>query len=156
MDLESLLVSIYVLVDDWWQENHPDVLRKPGRLTVLSDSEVLTLAILAQWPRFTVLLEMIEPSQFLRSRRGFLREQINELSTIKYEGSVTLNIALEARETFSGLPAFIFWSISRNSSPTASSTGGHGRWSPSYEPCNATLQTRSPTARRSTACSTLP
>lgn len=60
MDLESLLVSIYVLVDDWWQENHPDLLRKPGRPTVLSDSEVLTLAILSQWPRF-------------RSERDFFR-----------------------------------------------------------------------------------
>lgn len=60
MDLESLLISIYVLVDDWWQENHPEPLRKPGRPTVLSDSEVLTLAILSQWPRF-------------RSERDFFR-----------------------------------------------------------------------------------
>lgn len=25
MDLETLLVSLYVLVDDWWQEKHPRV-----------------------------------------------------------------------------------------------------------------------------------
>ena len=53
MDLDSFLVSLYVLVDDWWREQHPPAARKrPGRPPLLSDSEVLTLAILAQWPRF--------------------------------------------------------------------------------------------------------
>jgi hypothetical protein len=52
MDLESLLISIYVIVDDWWQEKHSEPLRKPGRPAVFSDSEVLTLTILSQWPRF--------------------------------------------------------------------------------------------------------
>jgi hypothetical protein len=52
MDLDSFLVSLYVLVDDWWQEHHPSSARKPGRPPLLSDSEVITLAILAQWPRF--------------------------------------------------------------------------------------------------------
>jgi hypothetical protein len=52
MDLDSFLVSLYVLVDDWWQERHPYSPRKPGRPALLSDPEVLTLAILAQWPRF--------------------------------------------------------------------------------------------------------
>ncbi len=53
MDLDSLLVSLYVLVDDWWKADHPSsALRKPGRPVLLSESEVLTLAILAQWPRF--------------------------------------------------------------------------------------------------------
>lgn len=52
MGLESLLVSIYVLVDDWYEENHSPVPRRPGRPASLSDSEVLTLAILAQWPRW--------------------------------------------------------------------------------------------------------
>jgi hypothetical protein len=53
MDLDSFLVSLYVLVDDWWQEHHPSPLRKkPGRPALLSDPEVITLAILAQWPRF--------------------------------------------------------------------------------------------------------
>jgi Transposase DDE domain len=53
MDLDSFLVSLYVLVDDWWQEHHPSrVRKKPGRPALLSDPEVITLAILAQWPRF--------------------------------------------------------------------------------------------------------
>jgi Transposase DDE domain len=52
MDLDSFLVSLYVLVDDWWRECYPPSCRKPGRPALLSESEVLTLAILAQWPRF--------------------------------------------------------------------------------------------------------
>jgi hypothetical protein len=52
MDLNSFLVSLYVLVDDWWHERHPYSPRKPGRPALLSDPEVLTLAIFAQWPRF--------------------------------------------------------------------------------------------------------
>jgi len=52
MDLDSFLVSLYVLVDDWWQAAHCSTPRRPGRPALLADSEVLTLAILAQWPRF--------------------------------------------------------------------------------------------------------
>jgi hypothetical protein len=54
MDLDSFLVSLYVLVDDWWHEHHPSSVRKrkPGRPALLSDPEVITLAVLAQWPRF--------------------------------------------------------------------------------------------------------
>jgi hypothetical protein len=54
LDLDSFLVSLYVLVDDWWQEYHPSSARKkkPGRPALLSDPEVITLTILAQWPRF--------------------------------------------------------------------------------------------------------
>jgi Transposase DDE domain len=53
MDLDSFLVSLYVLIDDWWKADHPSSApRKPGRPALLSESEVLTLAILAQWPRF--------------------------------------------------------------------------------------------------------
>ncbi|MGI8649591.1 MAG: IS982 family transposase [Rubrobacter sp.] len=52
MDLESLLVSLFVLVDDWWGEKYQPAPRKPGRPPSLSHSEVLTLAILSQWPRW--------------------------------------------------------------------------------------------------------
>jgi hypothetical protein len=53
MNLDSFLVSLYVLVDDWWKAAHPpNAPRKHGRPALLSESEVLTLAILAQWPRF--------------------------------------------------------------------------------------------------------
>src|SRR5215211_9396604 len=60
MDLESLLISVYVLVDDWWKVAHSPAPRKPGRPPLLSPSEVLTLAVLAQWPRW-------------RSERDFFR-----------------------------------------------------------------------------------
>ena len=52
MDLDSFLVSLYVLVDDWWKLDHASQPPKTGRPALLSDSEVMTLAILAQWPRF--------------------------------------------------------------------------------------------------------
>jgi len=52
MDLDSFLVSLYVLVDDWWKLEHASRPPKTGRPALLSESEVITLAILAQWPRF--------------------------------------------------------------------------------------------------------
>ena len=52
MDLDSFLVSLYVLVDDRWQAVHARAPRRPGRPALLTDPEVITLAILAQWPRF--------------------------------------------------------------------------------------------------------
>ena len=52
MDLDSFLVSLYVLVDDWWQAGPARAPRRPGRPALLTDPEVITLAILAQWPRF--------------------------------------------------------------------------------------------------------
>lgn len=51
MDLETLLVSLYVLADEWWERTHPPCPRRPGRPPLLSSGEVLTLAILAHWPR---------------------------------------------------------------------------------------------------------
>lgn len=52
MDLETLLTSLYVLVDDWRKRTHPPIPKGPGRPPSLSPSEALTLAMLAQWPRF--------------------------------------------------------------------------------------------------------
>jgi hypothetical protein len=52
MDLDSFLVSLYVLVDDWWKLQRSPEPPKIGRPALLTDSELLTLAILAQWPRF--------------------------------------------------------------------------------------------------------
>lgn len=52
MNLETLLVSLYILVDDWWQRTHPSVPGRPGRPPSMSPSEVLTLAVLMQWPRW--------------------------------------------------------------------------------------------------------
>ena len=52
LDLDSFLVSLYVLVDDWWKLKHASEPPRVGRPALLTDPEVITLAILAQWPRF--------------------------------------------------------------------------------------------------------
>ena len=53
MDLNHFLTALYVLVDDWSRANrHAQRRRGPGRPVLLSDAEVITLAILSQWPRF--------------------------------------------------------------------------------------------------------
>jgi len=61
LDLDTFLVTVYCLVDEVYRELlAPRKPRRPGRRAELSDSEVLTLLILAQWhPR--------------RSERAFLR-----------------------------------------------------------------------------------
>jgi hypothetical protein len=46
-----MLVTLYVLVDDWWKRLHSSSPRKLGRPPSLSDAEVLTLTILSQWHR---------------------------------------------------------------------------------------------------------
>jgi hypothetical protein len=60
MDLDSFLVSLYVLTEEWWKSTHSSDTPRAGRPPVISEAEILTLAILAQWPRF-------------RSERDFLR-----------------------------------------------------------------------------------
>src|SRR5215217_8137532 len=52
LDLDSFLVSLYVLVDDWWKLKHSSEPPRTGRPALLTDPEVITLAILAQWPRW--------------------------------------------------------------------------------------------------------
>ena len=52
MDLDSFLVSLYVLTEDWWKTSHSLDTPGAGRPSLISDPEILTLAILAQWPRF--------------------------------------------------------------------------------------------------------
>src|SRR5215212_11136479 len=60
MDLDSFLVSLYVLTEDWWKSTHSQDNPKVGRPSLISASEILALAILAQWSRF-------------RSERDFFR-----------------------------------------------------------------------------------
>lgn len=52
MDLDSFLVALYTVVDDWYRQKNLQPGRRPGRPALLSDGEVLTLAILSQWPRW--------------------------------------------------------------------------------------------------------
>ncbi len=50
VDVETFLVAVYTLVDDLYQAHLAPVKpRRRGRRPVLSDSEVLTLLLLAQW-----------------------------------------------------------------------------------------------------------
>jgi hypothetical protein len=52
MDLDSFLVSLYVLVDDWWKLEHARRPPRTARPALLTDPELITLDILAQGPRF--------------------------------------------------------------------------------------------------------
>ncbi len=60
MDLDSFLLSLYVLTDDWWKAIHSSDTPRAGRPSLISEARILTLAIFAQWPRF-------------RSERDFFR-----------------------------------------------------------------------------------
>lgn len=52
MDLDSFLISLYVLTEDWWKATHSPETPQSGRPSRISEAEILTLAILAQWSRF--------------------------------------------------------------------------------------------------------
>lgn len=50
LDTDTLLTTVYCLIDDWYRANLADRFAgRPGAKGKLSDSEVLTLAALAQW-----------------------------------------------------------------------------------------------------------
>src|SRR5215831_2663330 len=67
MDLDSFATELYVVVDDWWRGAHGAEPPRPGRPARLSASEVLTLALLAQWPRWR------SERDFWRCARAHLR-----------------------------------------------------------------------------------
>ena len=50
LDLDTFLTALYTTVDDLYSEHYAHRKpQRPGRRPELSDSEVLTLAICAQW-----------------------------------------------------------------------------------------------------------
>lgn len=51
LNLDTFLVELYVMVDDFCKTHWP-VERRPGRTAALSRSEVVTLGVLGQWARF--------------------------------------------------------------------------------------------------------
>jgi hypothetical protein len=52
LDLDTFLVALDTILDDWYQTRvAPELPRSPGTRPELSDSEVLTLTICAQWLR---------------------------------------------------------------------------------------------------------
>jgi hypothetical protein len=63
IDLDTLIVMIYVFVDEWYQEYIQQRKSNRGRPAQCSDSEILALAIVSEW-RCGVSGE---------SERGFLR-----------------------------------------------------------------------------------
>src|ERR687889_2338750 len=75
LDLDCFLVSLYVLVDDWWKLKHSSEPSGAGRPALLTDPEVITLAILAQWPRFR------SERDFWRFACSHLREYFPKLCT---------------------------------------------------------------------------
>jgi hypothetical protein len=97
MDLDSFLVSLYVLVDDWCHERHPYSPRKPGRPALLSDPEVLTLAIFAQWPRFR------SERDFWRFASAHLRPYFPKLCTQGQFNRRVRALELELRALCSGI-----------------------------------------------------
>jgi hypothetical protein len=50
LDVDTFLITLYVMVDDFCQSQPPK--RTPGPRASLSESEVLTLAVFARWSRF--------------------------------------------------------------------------------------------------------
>ena len=91
MDLETFLVSLYVLIDDWWRADRPPTARKPGRPPRLTDSEVLTLAVLAQWPRFR------SERDFWRFAHAHLRNYFPNLCSQSQFNRRVRSLALELR-----------------------------------------------------------
>lgn len=49
MDLDTFFTTLYVIIDDWYKAKIIGMKPKRGRPPQLTDSEVLTLAIAAQW-----------------------------------------------------------------------------------------------------------
>jgi hypothetical protein len=50
MDLETLFTTVYVLVDDWYKEQMAATFQRTvGAPAKMSDSEVLTVAVVGQW-----------------------------------------------------------------------------------------------------------
>jgi hypothetical protein len=86
LDLDTFLTAVYTVVDDLYRERLADVLAlRPGPAPTLSDSEVLTLAICAEWGpwdsergfwRFTrqhlghLFPRLVDQSEFNRRRRS--------------------------------------------------------------------------------------
>lgn len=50
MDFDTLITTVYVIVDDWYKAEMAETMRrKTGPRARMSDSEVLTVALLGQW-----------------------------------------------------------------------------------------------------------
>jgi hypothetical protein len=91
VDLETFLVSLYILIDDWWRADRPPTAHKPGRPPRLTEPEVLTLAVLAQWPHFR------SERDFWRFAQAHLRSYFPTLCSQSQFNRRVRSLALELR-----------------------------------------------------------
>ncbi len=74
IDFDSLLITIFVLIDDWYQREGKELKAKtPGRTPEMSDSEILTLIVLMDYLPFP------GETQFVGFIRANYREWFPEL-----------------------------------------------------------------------------
>ncbi len=68
IDFESLIITIFVLVDDWYQEEGKELKSKsPGARAEMNDSEIITLALIMDYLPFPGETQFIE---FIRANYG--------------------------------------------------------------------------------------
>ena len=115
IDFESLLIIIFVLVDDWYQQEGKNVKCKlPGAKPEMSDSEILTLAIMMDYlpfPGETQLIGLIranygqwfphllDRSQFNRRLRklGRMLEMLRRAWVKELGGLNALNLIIDTK-----------------------------------------------------------
>jgi hypothetical protein len=49
LNLDTFLVALYTIIDDLYKDLNPYPVLRPGRKEIITDSEILTLAICSQW-----------------------------------------------------------------------------------------------------------
>ena len=119
MDLETFLTAVYTLVDDLYRERVAGVLaHRPGPAPSLSDSEVLTLAICAEWGpwdsergfwRFVcqrlghLFPRLVDQSEFNRRRRSLYPA----LATIQRAVAERLGVHLERERLLDTKPVVV-------------------------------------------------
>jgi hypothetical protein len=52
LSLDTFLVALYTIIDDLYQATFPLILARPGSQPIMTDSEILTLALAVQWLHF--------------------------------------------------------------------------------------------------------
>jgi hypothetical protein len=53
LDLDTFLVALYTHIDDLYKANYPPTKPKPGANPIMTDSEILTLALCVQWLKWS-------------------------------------------------------------------------------------------------------
>ena len=135
-DLDTFLTTVYVIVDDLYRtECAPHKPPRPGHRPELTDSEVLTLGILAQWQRS-------------RSERAFLRAARPPLAPYfpRFLSQSAFNRRLRA---LGGVLAHLVPAIASRPAPA-------NCWGPAPTRCSTGWPCRSPAAVEANAIAALP